>query len=211
MFDRIARDYERVNRVISLGRDRRWRRTTVGSLRLPVGSVVLDLACGTGDMCRISSAAGYQTIGVDFSANMLQQAGRSTSLVRADVCRLPVEDEAVDGITCGFALRNLVDLPMFFSECARVLRRGGRVAVVDVASPEGVLARVGHRVWFGHVVPWLGARMSEPAAYRYLAASTVYLPPRNSLRSIVGDAGFDDVKDGELMFGAVRLLNATRI
>lgn len=210
MFDRIAGDYERVNSVISLGLDRRWRRSTVQSLGLAPGSLVLDLACGTGDICRILSARGYEAVGVDFSNNMLIRAGKSTSLVRADVCRLPVGDEAVDGITCGFALRNLVDLPMFFSECARVLRRAGRLAVVDAASPEGALARVGHRVWFGHVVPWIGARMSEPAAYRYLAVSTAYLPPRKSLRSIVGDAGFDELEDSEFMFGAVRLLTATR-
>lgn len=210
MFDRIAGDYERVNRVISLGLDRRWRRSTVQGLRLAPGSVVLDLACGTGDMCRILSSRGYEVVGVDFSANMLRQAGNSTSLVRADVCRLPVRDEAVDGVTCGFALRNLVDLPGFFSECSRVLRRGGRLAVVDAASPDGALARFGHLLWFGHVVPWLGARMSEPAAYRYLAASTAYLPPRDCLRSIAGDAGFDDLRDSGFLFGAVRLLSATR-
>jgi len=211
MFDRIAGDYERVNRVISLGLDRRWRRRAVDGLGLAPGSFVLDLACGTGDICRILRARGFETLGVDFSANMLRHAEDSHSLVvRADVCVLPMADGAADGITCGFALRNFLDLAIFFSECARVLRQGGRMAVVDAATPENFVVRAGHRVWFGRVVPWLGARMSEPAAYRYLSASTVYLPDADSLRSMVTEAGFDEVRVAELMFGAVKLITATR-
>jgi demethylmenaquinone methyltransferase / 2-methoxy-6-polyprenyl-1,4-benzoquinol methylase len=210
MFDRIAGDYERVNRVISLGLDRRWRQRAVDSLGLASGSLVLDLACGTGDMSRILRAKGHVTVGVDFSLNMLLHVTGPCAVVRADVCTLPTADKVADGIACGFALRNLVDLAAFFSECARVLRSGGRLAVLDAATPGNALARSGHSLWFGRVVPWLGGRMSEPAAYRYLAASTVYLPNPVALGSLARDAGFTDVVVADLTLGAVRLLTATK-
>lgn len=210
MFDRIAGDYERVNRVISVGLDRRWRRRAVERLRLAPGSLVLDLACGTGDMSRILREEGYATLGIDFSANMLHHATGPDCLVRADVCVLPLAEATADGIACGFALRNLVDMAAFFSECARVLRSGGRVAVLDAATPVNAVARAGHGLWFEHVVPWLGARMSEAAAYRYLSASTAYLPDPPSLGSMVEKAGFIDVDIDVLTLGAVRLLTATK-
>jgi demethylmenaquinone methyltransferase/2-methoxy-6-polyprenyl-1,4-benzoquinol methylase len=210
MFDRIAGDYERVNRVISLGFDRRWRRRVVESLELRSGAVVMDMACGTGDLCRVLQAGGYHAVGIDFSAGMLSRAKNTAALVRADVCMLPVRDAAADGVTCGFALRNLVDLSSFFTECARVLRPGGRLAVIDAAIPENAVARAGHRVWFGLLVPWLGARMSEPAAYKYLAASTAYLPATEEFAAVVARAGFDDVRLSALMWGAVKLLIATK-
>ncbi|HUA96563.1 MAG TPA: ubiquinone/menaquinone biosynthesis methyltransferase [Acidimicrobiales bacterium] len=210
MFDRIAGDYERVNRVISLGLDRRWRNRAVDGLGLPSTSLVLDLACGTGDLSRILRRRGYLAVGYDFSANMLRHATGPHFLVRADVVVLPVADAGADGIVCGFALRNLVDIGAFLAECVRVLRPGGRVALLDAATPENAVVRVGHRLWFGHVVPWLGARMSEAAPYRYLSASTVYLPSGAELRAQAEAAGFTDVAVDDLTFGAVRLLTATR-
>jgi len=190
MFDRIAGEYERVNRVISLGLDRRWRRTTVDSLGLAPGSFVLDLACGTGDISRILAVKGLRVVGVDLSQNMLRHAGRSGVVVRADVSRLPVADAVADGITCGFALRNLVDLPVFFSECERALRPGGRLAAVDAATPTSLPARVGHLMWFGHVVPWLGAAVDSAGPYRYLPESLRRLPPRPRFREALVRAGF---------------------
>ena len=210
MFDRIAGDYERVNRIISLGLDRRWRIRAIDRLGLPSGSLVLDLACGTGDMSRIPRTRGHRIIGFDFSANMLRHAAGPHGLVRADVSRLPLTDAGADGITCAFALRNLVDIATFFAECARVLRRGGRVVLIDAATPKNVVVQVGHRVWFGHVVPWLGARMSESAAYRYLSASTVYLPGIPALHAMAEAAGFTHVEIADLTFGVVRLLTATK-
>jgi demethylmenaquinone methyltransferase / 2-methoxy-6-polyprenyl-1,4-benzoquinol methylase len=217
MFDRVATDYERVNRVISLGLDRRWRRKTADRLGLEPGALVFDLACGTGDFGRILCTLGMRSVGVDLSANMLTEAaardardGRPLRLIRGDACRLPFADVSADGITCGFALRNFVDLRAFFGECARVLRKGGRVAMVDAATPHAALARSGHRLWFGRMVPWLGRRMSDPDAYRYLAASTVYLPDAPTLRSLVEGAGFDDVYVSQMTLGAVAMVTATR-
>ena len=211
MFDRIAPTYDRANRVISLGQDRRWRRRTIAALSVPRGSTVLDLACGTGDLCRDLEAVGQHPIGVDVSVGMLANARTLAPLVRADVLRLPIPDGAVDGIVCGFALRNFVDLTAFFSECARVLRPGGRLAALDAAIPESAVMRAGHKVFFMGMVPVLGRIVAGDAeAYRYLPKSTAYLPPVEELLALAGRAGFISVARQTMTGGAVQLLTGTR-
>lgn len=210
MFDRIAPGYQRLNRIISLGQDGRWRRAAVRALALPAGARVLDLACGPGEMCGELSAAGMRPVGVDLSAGMLAQAGVSTPMVRGDVLALPFPDASAQGVVCGFALRNLVDLPAFLAECARVVGPGGRVALLDAADPSGPVGRLGNRVWFRSVVPWIGARLSDADAYRYLPASTAYLPSGIELASMVGRAGFDDVSRRTMTAGVVQLVTGTR-
>jgi demethylmenaquinone methyltransferase / 2-methoxy-6-polyprenyl-1,4-benzoquinol methylase len=132
MFDRIAPRYDLLNRVLTFRMDVAWRRAAVRALELVAGARVLDLACGTGDLCDTLEVEGYRPIGVDFSAGMLAAAHTGAPLVRADAARLPFPDRALDGLTCGFALRNFVDLESVLTECARVLRDGGRIALVDV-------------------------------------------------------------------------------
>lgn len=210
MFDRIAPRYERVNRVISLGLDRAWRRRALTELALPAGAIVLDLACGTGDLCRELRASGHRPVGLDLSAGMLAAARADTPLVRADVLVLPVPDGRVDGITCGFALRNFTEVTRFFSECARVLRPGGRLTVLDAAEPHSALVRLGHGLWFRRIVPRLGAVLSDGAAYRYLPASTAYLPPASELCALMDEAGFAAVRRRTMTGGAVQLLSGTR-
>jgi demethylmenaquinone methyltransferase/2-methoxy-6-polyprenyl-1,4-benzoquinol methylase len=211
MFDRIAPRYDLVNRVISLGQDRRWRRHTVSALRLPPGATVVDVGCGTGDLCDVLAAAGHRAVGVDVSAGMLAAAHTTAPLVRADALTLPIRDGAVDGVVTGFALRNLVDLDRFFGECARVVRPGGRVVALETAEPASSLARAGHHVWFRHVVPFLGARLSHDAdAYRYLPRSSAYLPPTPELLALVSAAGFTAVERRTFTAGAVQLITGTR-
>jgi demethylmenaquinone methyltransferase/2-methoxy-6-polyprenyl-1,4-benzoquinol methylase len=211
MFDGVAPRYDRLNRVISLGLDQGWRRQTVATLALPADSRVIDLACGTGDLCDDLRAAGYRPFGFDVSAGMLAATHTTAPLVRSDVLVLPVPDSSVDGVTCGFALRNFVDLPTFFTECARVLRPGGRIAALDAAEPENPVMRVGNALWFRRIVPWIGARFSDtPDAYRYLPASTAYLPPGPELMGLVRDAGFEALDRRTMMGGSVQLLTGTR-
>lgn len=211
MFDRIAPRYDRMNRVISLGLDRRWRRRTVAALDLPLGSRVLDVACGTGDLCDDAAAAGHRPIGIDFSAGMLANARTPAPLVRADAVYLPVPDRSVDGIVCGFALRNFVSLEPFFAECARVLRAGGRIAALDAGVPEQALLRAGHHVWFRWAVPALGRVLAhDSAAYQYLPASTAYLPAPAPLLAMLRECGFSAVARTTMTGGAVQLLTGTR-
>jgi demethylmenaquinone methyltransferase / 2-methoxy-6-polyprenyl-1,4-benzoquinol methylase len=211
MFDRIAPRYDRLNRVISLGQDRRWRRHAVTALRLARGATVLDVACGTGDLCDVLVAAGHRAIGIDFSAGMLAAAHTAAPLVRGDALTLPVRDRGVDGVVTGFALRNLVDLGRFFRECVRVMRPGGRIAALETAEPGTPLLRAGHHVWFRKIVPFLGGRLSDyPDAYRYLPRSGAYLPPTRDLLALVEAAGFTAVERRTFTAGAVQLITGTR-
>ena len=210
MFDAIAPRYDLVNRVLTFRMDVGWRRRTVESLRLPAGSLVVDLAAGTGDLCRELESRGHVPIGVDLSWGMLAHARTGAPLVHADALRLPLPDGAVAGATCGFALRNFVDLGGFFGELARVVRPGGRVALLEVAQPANRLLQWGHGVYFDKVVPRIGGLLSDGDAYRYLPRSVAYLPPENALLDSLGAAGFAEVDRRLLSGGISQLITGTR-
>lgn len=210
MFDAIAPRYELVNRLMTFGLDAGWRRRTVAALGLPAGSRVVDVACGTADLCRVLAGVGHRPLGADLSFGMLAAAGTDAPLVQADALRLPLPARSVDGATCGFALRNLVDLAPFVDELARVVRPGGRIALLEVAEPEQRLLRAGHRLYFGAVVPRIGGLLSDPAAYRYLPRSVAYLPPPGELVALVRRGGFGDTERRLLSGGIVQLLVGTR-
>lgn len=210
MFDAIAPRYDLVNRIMTFRLDVRWRRLAIASLRLPPGARVLDLASGTGDLCIEARRHALVPVSIDFSAGMLAADRSSSPRVQADVTRLPVAARRVDGITCGFALRNLVDLDAFFAELARVLHPGGRIALLDVATPANPVLRFGHGVYFGRVVPRIGGLLSDPAAYRYLPKSVAYLPPAPEMLERLRAAGFDAVERRLLSGGITQLLTATR-
>ena len=211
MFDRVAPGYDRMNRLISLGLDRRWRRRTVASLGLDPGARVLDLACGTADLCCDLDASGLFAIGIDCSEGMLAAAHTEAPLVRGDAEGIPVLSGSLDGVVCGFALRNFVDLDAVLLECARALRPGGRIAALDAAAPERALARLGNAAWFRGAVPLLGRLCSrDPEAYRYLPRSTAYLPPPAELLARFADAGFSDAARVTMTGGSVQLVTGTR-
>jgi demethylmenaquinone methyltransferase/2-methoxy-6-polyprenyl-1,4-benzoquinol methylase len=210
MFDSIAPRYDLVNRLMTLRMDVGWRRRSVARLALPPGSRVLDLACGTGDLCRELGHQGHHPIGVDLSAGMLHSARTTAPLVQADVLRLPVADGAADGVTCGFALRNLVDLDAFFGELGRAVRPGGRIALLEVAEPPSPVLRRGHAIYFGRVVPLIGGLLSDKAAYRYLPRSVAYLPEPAVMLEMLRGAGFADAERVLLSKGIAQLLLGTR-
>jgi demethylmenaquinone methyltransferase/2-methoxy-6-polyprenyl-1,4-benzoquinol methylase len=220
MFDAIAPRYDLCNRVITLGLDVGWRRRTVRALGLTAGATVLDLACGTGDLCRELSRAGLVPIGVDRSAGMLAAAAGARGvpddgaapapLVRGDALSMPLRSGAVDGLVCGFALRNFASLPPVFAECARVVRPGGVVAFLEVDTPPSAVLRAGHRVWFGGVVPLIGALLSDGDAYRYLPRSVAYLPAPDELARLLSQAGFTQVGRTRLSGGVAQLVTAVR-
>jgi demethylmenaquinone methyltransferase/2-methoxy-6-polyprenyl-1,4-benzoquinol methylase len=210
MFDTIAPRYDLVNRVMTFRMDMGWRRATVDALGLPKGARVLDLAGGTGDLCVELERRGYRPVSVDLSFGMLAADRSGAPRLQADVLALPSPAAAADGVTCGFALRNLVDLGAFFDELGRVVRPGGRIALLEVATPPNPVLRAGHKVYFGSVVPVVGGLLSDPAAYRYLPRSVAYLPPPADMLDRLGAAGFDDVDRRLLSRGIAQLVTGTR-
>lgn len=211
MFDAIAPRYDLVNRVMTFGMDVGWRRRTIRELRLAAGSTVLDLAAGTGDLCRMLEGASLAPVGMDLSLGMLQAARTEAPLAQADALRLPVADGSIDGVTCGFALRNFRELGPFFEELARVVRPAGRIALLEVAEPPNRLMSWGHGIYFGKVVPRIGAAISgEAAAYRYLPRSVAYLPEPDEMLQMLTDVGFLEVRRDLLSGGISQLLTGTR-
>ena len=210
MFDSIAPRYDMVNRIMTFRLDVRWRRKAVRLLALPPGSLVLDLASGTGDLCLDLSRAGYQPLSVDLSYGMLAADRSGSPRTQADILNMPFPDDCVDGVTCGFALRNLVDLPAFFNELGRVVRPGGRIALLDVGIPKNRLMRFGHAFYFGKVVPKIGGLLSDKAAYRYLPKSVAYLPSGDVMVAALRAAGFADAEHRLLSGGITQLLLGTR-
>lgn len=210
MFDAIAPRYDLVNRVMTFRMDVGWRKRTVAALALPGGATVLDLACGTGDLCRELEHGGYRPIGADLSFGMLVAARTDAPLLHADALRLPLPAARVAGVTCGFALRNFVDLGAFLHEVARVVRPRGRIALLEVAEPDNRVLRRGHALYFGKVVPKIGGLLSDRDAYRYLPQSVAYLPEPEALVAAVRDAGFADAERRLLSGGIAQLLVGTR-
>ncbi len=210
MFDSIAPRYDLINRIMTFRLDVRWRRKAVRLLALRPGSTVIDLASGTGDLCVDLSRSGHRPISIDFSFGMLAADRSGSPRVQADILRLPLPDRSVDGATCGFALRNLVDLPTFFAELGRVVRPGGRIALLDVSIPRNPVVRWGHGAYFGKVVPRIGSLLSNRAAYRYLPKSVAYLPSADVMVQSLRHAGFADAEHRLLSGGITQLLLGTR-
>ena len=141
---------------------------------------------------------------------MLAANGAATPLVEADGSRMPFAGAAFDGLVCGYALRNFTDLAATLAECARVVRPGGRLALLEVDAPSSPLWRAGFDLWFTKAVPVLGGVLSDRQAYRYLPESVAYLPPTPVLRRMLLEAGFSGVGVRPLAGGLSQLVVATR-
>lgn len=210
LFDTISPRYDLMNRLMTFGMDVGWRRRAVRELRLPGRALVADLACGTGDLCRELAHQGYRPVGFDFSHGMLVNARTDAPLVEADILRLPLADASVDGVTCGFALRNVVSLPDLFAELSRVVRPGGRIALLDASRPESPVLRAGHSLYFNRAVPLIGGLVSDRKAYAYLPKSMAYLPSPEEMQRMIGDAGFVEATRVQISGGLTQLLCGIR-
>ena len=195
MFDRIAPVYDVMNRVMTAGLDRRWRRETVRET-VSAGDRVLDAACGTGDLAIEASRAGARVVGLDFSGAMLERARRKApqlEWVQGDLLALPYADGEFDAATVGFGIRNVADLEAGLRELRRVVRPGGRVGILEITRPRGTL-RVFYSFWFDRVVPLLGRVLPGGEAYTYLPASVRRFPGPDELAAAMRGAGFEDVR-----------------
>ncbi len=206
MFDRISPVYDAMNRTMTMGLDQRWRRATVAAVVQP-GDRVLDACCGTGDLAVAALQAGATVTGLDFSERMLERARRKSDeidWVQGDAEKLPFEDASFDAATVGFGVRNLADLERGLAELRRVLRPGGRVAILEITKPSGLLAAF-YRLWFDGFVPLLGKVLPGGSAYTYLPASVRRFPGPDQLAGLLRGAGFEDVRWRTFAGGIVAL------
>ena len=208
MFDRIAPVYDVMNHVMTAGLDVRWRRLAAASA-VRGGDRVLDAACGTGDLAIADLKAGAGKVsGLDFSAKMLERARLKSAAIewlQGDMLALPFADETFDAATVGFGVRNVENLELGLSELRRVLRPGGRLAILEITQPRGAL-RPFYSLWFDRAVPLLGKVLPGGDAYTYLPASVKRFPTAERLADMLREAGFGDVRF-KLMGGSIVALH----
>ena len=220
MFDAIADRYDLLNRILSLGVDRRWRVRTVDALALPVGARVLDLATGTGDLALLAAARhpDAEIVGVDPSAGMLEvgegkvaRAGLDdrVRLQRGDAQALDFEDDRFDGVTIAFGIRNVPDRTAALGVMAGVPRPGGRVAILELSEPRSGLLGPLARFHVHHVVPTLGAWLGGAGEYRYLSRSIAAFPRPEDFAARMGDCGLEVLAIRPMTFGVCTLYLAT--
>lgn len=196
MFDRVASRYDVTNDVLALGQTRKWRRLVADAVGATSGQRVLDIAAGTGTSSQAFADRGASVVACDFSLGMLQ-VGRSRlpamPFVAGDAMRLPFADDSFDAATVGFGVRNVADLGEALRELRRVLRPGGRLAILEITQPRGVL-RPFFGLWFERIVPLLGKVLPGGRAYTYLPASVRRFPGAEDLAGVLAAAGFTGVR-----------------
>jgi demethylmenaquinone methyltransferase / 2-methoxy-6-polyprenyl-1,4-benzoquinol methylase len=212
MFDRIAPVYDAMNHVMTAGLDRRWRRETAQAVVSP-GDRVLDACCGTGDLALANMKAGSRVTGLDFSEQMLERARAKSSAVewvQGDALALPFADGSFDAATVGFGVRNLDDLESGLRELRRVLRPGGRVGILEITRPRGVL-RPFYKLWFDGLIPLAGKLLPGGSAYTYLPASVRRFPEAKDFAELMRSTGFDHVGYRLFAGGIVALHTGTAV
>jgi len=207
MFDNIAKKYDLLNRLLSFRRDVAWRKKAIKKMDIGQNMLVLDLACGTGDMILElqKQVNGVNVIGADFSKNMLyiaKQKGIGASLLAADAHFLPFKENSFDRIMIAFGFRNVVDKQKGLENLFRVLKSGGMLCILEFSQPEGVIFSKIYRFYFTKLLPFIGGLISgDKDAYSYLPDSVYKFPKKDAYKKKILDAGFKEVKFNPMTFG----------
>lgn len=213
MFDEVAPRYDLLNRLMSLGRDARWRERLVLALRPAPGARVLDVGCGTGDVALALARAGARPVGLDSSRAMLRLAKRKApglDWVQGDALHLPFKEGSLGGAASAFVLRNLPDRAAAFGEQARVLRPGARAAHLELVRPPRGPRRWLHGAYVLLAVPALGLLSPNRAAYRYLARSVLEVPEPERFARELEEAGLEAARLERAAAGAVAVAAAAK-
>lgn len=221
MFDRIAPIYDAMNSAMSAGLHHAWRRRAADRAAARPGSSALDVCCGTGDLAielRRRVGASGRVVGCDFSEPMLELARAKAARLGfpeiafepADALELPYGEGSFDAVTVGFGVRNLADLDRGLAEMARVLRAGGRLAILEITQPSRPPLSWFYGLWFDRAVPLLGALAGDRDAYSYLPASVRRFPSPEGLAERMAAAGFEDVRYAILAGGIIAIHSARR-
>lgn len=218
MFDRISPTYDRINRVLSLGLDHRWRKRVARHLPQREDLRLLDIATGTGDQIislMESSDRILEAVGIDLAEEMLKIGrkkivskpyGSQVKLQKASGLELPFPDESFHFVSLSFGIRNMGDHAKCLKEIARVLRRDGRAAILEFSLPENRLIRTGHLLYLRHVLPRIGGLLSKnQEAYRYLNKTIESFPYGKDFCDLMLKAGFTKARAYPLTLGAVSL------
>jgi ubiquinone/menaquinone biosynthesis methyltransferase len=215
LFATIADRYDLITRVLSFGQDRRWKARLIREARVASSDVVLDLACGTGDIALLAKAAGARcVVGLDLTLRMLVLArakGGEVPYLAGDMGALPIAASSVDVVTTGYGLRNVPDLDVAIGELARVVKPGGRVLSLDFNRPESVTVRWGYLAYLSAVGSALGwALHGDPDTYRYIPASIRRYPGAAGVAARLRAHGFTEVRIIPLLGGLMTLHVARR-
>ena len=218
MFDAIAKRYDLMNSVISLGRDGYWRRRAVSDLAPEDGQLFLDVGCGTGDVAMeiVRQAPRARVVGLDPAEAMLTIADEKAVASGMDDCITfraaditdPGEEfpqAPFDGVTCSFCIRNITDRAAALERMASLMRPGGRLVILELTRPAGALARFGHKLYNSYFVPLAGRILSRGGAYKYLVRSIDNFPEPQAICEAMSDAGFQNVQQQKLSAGVVTL------
>jgi demethylmenaquinone methyltransferase/2-methoxy-6-polyprenyl-1,4-benzoquinol methylase len=213
MFARISPTYDLMNRLMTGGQDRSWRRLLLDMCDLPPQGRLLDVGTGTGDIAAEARRRypQVQAIGADFTYEMMavgkqQPTRRNLPFLQGDTLALPFPDNTFDAVVSGFLVRNVVDRMAALAEQARVTKPGGRVVCLEITPPSNSVLGPLFQFYFFNIVPLLGGIVSgDPEAYRYLPHSTVSFPEPEEFKRIMEQAGLRNVIYRELMFRAVAI------
>ncbi len=218
MFARISTRYDLMNRLMTGGQDRVWRRLAIDMCRIPPGGRILDVATGTGDILYEAMRVhpDIHPVGLDLTYEMLAVGKRKfpdrpLPLIQGDALRLPFEDNTFDAACSGFMMRNVVDIAQAFAEQRRVVRPGGKVVCLEISRPRRGMWRPLFHLYFHHIVPWMGALIGGARdAYTYLPNSTLTFPDADTLAHIMRQVGLNHVYYKKLMFGTIAIHVGTK-